>query len=216
MLLYEQNGTNKLIWGVVAGQKYTWKPASFPGFPKTWLCIAGEPDIFSMKAWHNQKRTKTVRQHFACCSTNYVCIQCLVCMVCNPRELHTCSKLPTTFALFFFWFWVSGMPTHNQGFSIPFLLLTVLAWKKYQALALRACTTSTSMFTFWRVGAWEQGYIKTTSSSLNFTSIRTCLISWGYNTITTPQATVLLLHLAFCSCEFPRTLAAQKQCLVLY
>ena len=44
---------------------------------------------------------------------NQLCIQRLLCVVFNPRELDTCSKLLTTFALFFFSVLSLG-DTHTQ------------------------------------------------------------------------------------------------------
>ena len=67
-----------------------------------------------------------------------------------------CSKLPATFALFPI---LSRRYAHMQLSRVyipPLYLYRFSCEKKYQAL--HACTTS--MFTFWSMGAWERGYIK--------------------------------------------------------
>ena len=84
--------------------------------------------------------------------TTCTCVlQRSVCMIFVTRYLDTCNKLPATFALF---------PVLNLGYAHaqlssfhPLSTFTASHVKKYQAL--HACTTS--VFTFWSVGAWEQG-----------------------------------------------------------
>ena len=115
------------------------------------LCRRGEPGIFChVTMAYNQNRTRdfrTEKQHFACCSTNYAfntrCAWYL------PPD--TCSKLPTTFALFPN-IWILWDANAQIRSVTPFLPFTVLTSEKYQAV--HGCTTS--MFVFQSVGTWER------------------------------------------------------------